>query len=126
MTEGKNTLGLIVSDPLYHLSGTAEVGFEINATPPAAAESSTEVTLELPVAGSTLAADEARLSVSVDDETLVNGVVLKRQAGGLLYRSADGQAAFQFTQAPALTSTTAEAVHGFVTLPQAGWAGAVC
>lgn len=32
VTEGQNTLGLMVSDPLYHLSGTAEVAFEIEAT----------------------------------------------------------------------------------------------
>ncbi len=129
VTEGKNTLGLIVSDPLYHLSGTAEVGFEIDATPPGGAggafASETAVTLELPVAGSTLAADEARLSVETQEATLANGVILKRQTGNaLLYRSTDGQAVFQFTQAPTLTTTTAEAVHGFITLPQAGWAGA--
>ncbi|MCB1278692.1 hypothetical protein [Prosthecobacter sp.] len=127
VTEGQNTLGLIVSDPLYHLSGTAEVSFEINATPPDALGGGTgsEVMLELPVAGGTLAADEARLSISVDDEPLVNEVVLKRQAGNaLLYRSADGQAVFQFTQAPALTSTAPEALHGFITLPQSGWQGA--
>lgn len=126
VTEGQNTLSLMVSDPMYHLSGTAEVDFQIEATPPAALGDSTGsvVMLELPVAGSTLAADEARLSISVDDEPLVDNLVLKKQAGGLLYRSADGQASFQFTQPPALSATTPEALHGYVTLPQSGWQGA--
>lgn len=126
VTEGQNTLGLIVSDPLYHLSGSAKVAFEIEATPPEAlgAGSGSEVMLELPVAGSTLAADEARLSITVDDEALVTNRVLKRHAGGLLHRSTDGQAVFQFTQAPSLTTTSPEALHGYVTLPQSGWQGA--
>ena len=128
VTEGKNTLGLMVSDPLYHLSGTAEVGFDIEAAPPGgeggAYASSTTVQLELPVPGSTLAEDEARLSIEADDTVLLDRLLLRRQAGGTLYVSEDGQRTFQFTQPPALTPGTAEALHGYITLPQSGWQSA--
>ena len=128
VTEGKNTLGLIVSDPLYHLSGTAEVGFDIDAAPPGgeggAYASSTTVQLELPVPGSTLAEDEARLSIEADDTVLLDRLVLRRQAGGTLYVSEDGQRTFQFTQPPVLTPGTVEALHGYITLPQSGWQSA--
>jgi|GEM_PF-3455647 len=87
--------------------------------------SAADVTLELPVEGSNLATDEARLSIAVADEPLVDGLLLKRQPGGLLYRSADGQATFQFTQSPVLSATVQNSVHGYVTLPQVGWQGAV-
>jgi len=30
----------------------------------------------------------------------------------------------QFTQAPSLTPTSPEALHGYITLPQSGWQGA--
>jgi hypothetical protein len=78
VTEGWNRFVVGVQDPIYHLSGTASVGFEMEATPPPAYGAETAVAVQLPAAGVPLQEQEARVTLLDGGVTLLDNVLLYR------------------------------------------------
>jgi hypothetical protein len=100
VTEGRNTYTISVRDPVYHLTGTATVSFEIIATPPVG--SSSTISLQLPFEPRTpgKAPFPAILNVSDSDLPFLTNVKLYEEAGGAIYRSTINDVSLRFGQPP--------------------------